>query len=112
MKRLLLALAMFACTTAATAACTQLNAPTSQGDASRGIVVIETDVDAVARFSDGAPNAIKAGTPTPIPVKPGMYALAIEAEGYLTRRYDLRVNPNEEVRIQLEMWPEVDEIDE
>lgn len=112
MKCLLLATAITAATTAAIVGCTQSNAPTYRADATRGVVVIETNVDAVARFSEGAPNAIPAGVPTPIPMPPGTYALAIEADGFLTRRYDLLVNPHEEVRISLEMWPEVEEIDQ
>lgn len=92
--------------------CAASSATSSRHDGSRGIVVIETDVDATATFSGGAPHPLQAATPSAIPTVPGTYALAIESEGYLTRRYDLRVNPNEEVRIRLEMWPVVEELDE
>ena len=98
----LFALTLFGC--AATSA-------TSSGDSSAGIVVVETDVDAFLTIGGGAPVPLQGGEYNAVPMSPGYYTMSIESEGYLTRRYDLRVNPNEEVRIRLAMWPTVEELD-
>lgn len=77
----------------------------------RGIVVLETNVDAAAVIDGGAPTALRAGKPTAIPTPAGMHALEVTAEGYLPRRFDLKVNEGEQASIKIELWPLVEELD-
>lgn len=106
----MLRIALLAVSLLLTVGCAVSNV-SSRADGGRGIVIFESDVDAYATFSGGAPVPIQGGEYNAVPMAPGYYALAVESEGYLPRRYDLQVNANEEVRIRIEMWPEVEEID-
>lgn len=77
----------------------------------RGVVVVESNVDVTISFNGGALAPVRANSPDPLTVIPGTYAVEVKAPGYLTRRYDLRVDSGEWIRIRAEMWPAVDEID-
>lgn len=97
--------------TLVTAACTSTIPAHHASHLVRGIVVIETNVDARAVIDGGAPTPLPAGKPTAIPTPVGMHALEVSAEGYLPRRFDLKVNAGEQASLRIELWPLVEELD-
>lgn len=82
-----------------------------QRDYERGVVVVETNVDSTISFNGGAQTNVRADSPDPLTVVPGTYAVELRAPGYLPRRYDLRVDAGQWIRIRAEMWPIVEEVD-
>lgn len=80
--------------------------------ASQGVLVIESNVDAAAVIDGGAPRSLVADRQEPLPVAPGPHRVEIVSDGYLTRRFDVDVDANEALVIEVQMWPEVEEIDD
>ena len=92
--------------------CASKQVVSMERDYDRGVVVVETNVDSMITFNGGAQANVRANSPDHLTVIPGTYAVELRAPGYLPRRYDLRVEAGEWIRIRAEMWPIVQEIDD
>lgn len=110
LKHLLLSISMILGVVGLTA-CATKQVVTTERYYERGVVVVETNVDSTISFNGGALAEVRADSPDPLTVVPGTYAVEIRAPGYLTRRYDLRVDAGEWVRIRAELWPAIEELD-
>lgn len=84
----------------------------TQARQNNGVIVLESDVDATAIIDGGLTRALPAGAEVPVPVKPGQRRVEIVSEGHLPRRFDVDVEANEAVIIEVQMWPSVEELDD
>lgn len=76
-----------------------------------GVIVVQSDVDAIAIIDGGGARTLPAGQETPLPVTPGEHRVEITSQNHLPRRFDVDVEANEAVIIEVQMWPRVDEVD-
>lgn len=77
-----------------------------------GVIVIRSDADASVIVDDGVTKTVAAGKETPIPVPPGARRIEVVSENHLSRRFDVDVEANEAVIIDVQMWPRVEELDD
>lgn len=76
------------------------------------VIVLQSDIDATAIIDGGLTRALPAGAEVPVPVKPGERRVEVISDGHLPRRFDVDVEANEAVIIEVQMWPAVEELDE
>lgn len=95
----------------AAAGCATQSTQEMREKASHGVVVIQTDTDALATFDGGAPKQIAKGQDNPFPLSPGEHRVEITHPEFTTRRYDVDVKANEALVLRVQMWPLVEEID-
>lgn len=87
------------------------SAQESREKATMGIVVVQSDVDAVASIDGGAPKSIAADQEHPFSLPPGPHRIEILHPEYLTRRFDVDIRANEATFLRVQMWPKVEELD-
>lgn len=69
-------------------------------------------VDAILVVDDAARARLDANTPRVVLIESGARRVEIVADGYLSRRYDLDAEAGEEYVLEVELWPEVEEVDD
>lgn len=84
--------------------------PTADNYAALAVEV--TPVDAVLVVDEAARARLDANTPRVVLIESGVRRVEILAEGYLSRRYDIEVEAGEEYVLEVELWPEVEEVDD
>jgi hypothetical protein len=94
-----------ALTTLALAGCV-----TMSGAPSRGLLRLEvTPAEAEVFVDDQYQGRIAGWRQGTLPVKPGQRRVALTAPGYITQRFDLEIARGEEVTLQVQLEPELEE---
>lgn len=81
-------------------------------DSYAALAVEVTPVDAVLVVDEAARARLDANTPRVVLIESGVRRVEILAEGYLSRRFDIEVEAGEEYVLEVELWPEVEEVDD
>ncbi len=106
---LLLAL-IFLTSTMTMTGCSGLSTQTTRR-AERGFVRLEVEpATATVYINESYQGVLSQWLRATIPVPPGLVRLELRAPGYITQRFDLEVEVNEEVTLTLKMEPTLDAI--
>ena len=94
----------------ATAACSAVQP--MPGERGRGLLRLEVEPPTAEVYIDSEYRGVIEGwAAQTIPVAPGDHRVELRADGYMTQRFDISVGAGEEVTLQLDMEPELDDLE-